>query len=92
VIVLFSCSLLVGIIVAQPPGTFERVTVTNLLTAWVVYLIAGILLSRSLKECLRWGGLAACTYALLGLSWSGWLYLAPAMLGTAVLLILLDWN
>jgi hypothetical protein len=92
VVVLFSCSLLASIIVAQPPGTFERITVTNLLTAWVVYLIAGTLLSRSLKECVGWGGLTACTYALLGLSWPGWLYLAPAMLGTAVLLVLLDWN
>jgi hypothetical protein len=88
----FVCALLIHAVVSQPPGTFERVTVTNLLTAWVVYLVAGILLSRSLKECLGWGGLAAGTYALLGLSWSGWLYLAPAVLGTSVLLVLLEWN
>jgi hypothetical protein len=91
-VLLFSCSLLASVMIAQPPGTFERNTVTNLLTAWVVYLMAEVLLSRSFKECLGWGGLAACTYALLGLSWAGWLYLAPAMLGTAVLLVFLDWN
>ena len=82
----FFASVLVGSIYWCKFAAFDREALTIVLSCWTLYL--SILTFK--RSSLTLAFLAGLTYSLLGLSWGGWLYLAPVLLAALLLLLFHD--
>ena len=82
----FFASVLVGSIYWCKFAAFDREALTIVLSCWTLYLT--ILTFR--RPSFSLAVLAGLVYSLLVLSWGGWLYLAPVLLASALLLLFFE--
>jgi hypothetical protein len=82
----FFASVLVGSIYWCKFAAFDREALTIVLSSWTLYL--SVLTFK--RSSLTLAVLTGLTYSLLGLSWGGWLYLAPVLLAALLLLLFHD--
>jgi len=82
----FFASVLTGSIYWCKFAAFDREALVTVLSCWTIYLT--ILTFK--HSSIRFAILAGLTYALLGLSWGGWLYLAPVLVASLLLLLLYE--
>jgi hypothetical protein len=82
----FFASVLVGSIYWCKFAAFDREALTILLSCWTIYLFILTIKRSSFTLAL----LTGLVYSLLGLSWGGWLYLAPVLLASVLLLLIYE--
>jgi hypothetical protein len=87
--IFFLCTLS-GLIEPFQFKNFDRDGLNVALSGWAGYFLLRIFSARTLRESLWEGFFLALTYGLFGLVWPGWLYLVPCMVGSVILVPVLQ--
>lgn len=70
-------------------GAFDRETIQLLLAAWVIFLAIRMFKARGWST-LGYGFLGGLVYGIFGLTWGGFTYLAPVVIGGLILFLIVS--